>query len=263
MPHEQHNSVTLIGPRSVIRFLKEKKMDIRQIVKETRDISGTPFPPDKEWNYLHVGVWDFYVVQESSKGMEVSFCTNFAAYAIEILEYLVYKFPDLYVRAEYKRHGRDTCFSGIWQAQTREGKVVIDSVCWGDEEVAGCCAAPDAYDPYWYVHNLNGTYEVADTRLKQETAPTEAELLEKAEAYFTQIADKPPCIESALEDIQRNKAQLVALGANKGSAATLLQPEPQAAPSQRQPQEDAKEVKPVAITKKRVVIKKKISKNDA
>ena len=280
MPHEQENRVVLIGNRETIRYLKGRKMDIQDIWKDLKDVPGTKPAIGVDMNLERYGSWDFYVEKESSRGMEVTFSTKYATGCIRLLTFLLHKFPDLYARVEYRRHGRDVCFSGIWHGSTTHDKrVKIEELFWRDEEVGGCPWAPDAEDPFWQTDgDVDGAKKsevgndsifirgrggyVGGTEITKNT--TEEEVLEKAAEYYSIQGRNDEYLQHIYECVEKDQKSLFEFRKQQAKWAAEKQQQEEEEKKRRQENPkrivyvgssiDAEDIEPIPIPKKIVKV---------
>jgi hypothetical protein len=134
--------ITMADP-STLSILKNACMDFDEILKVTKDISGTPIPEELqerlayETKWMRSNCWDFMIHEESSWGMKFTIETRYNP-DFNFFVYLCYKFPDLRVKIDYSSCDTDGTYDIVFICRTREGKVEIQEAVWDEEYLSGC-----------------------------------------------------------------------------------------------------------------------------
>lgn len=142
------STVIAMASPETLKILKRTRIDMKEILEVTKDISGTPIPEDLKLNLVKTH-WDFCLHKESSTGMEFSVESRYGP-NLDCFTYLCYKFPDLRIRLTFKYYDTDGFFDLVWIARTRNGMVELQEAYWDEDLIGGCGLGlmPEYYEEY-------------------------------------------------------------------------------------------------------------------
>jgi hypothetical protein len=131
MPNHCYNSLTITGKPETIQNLVDIEFDFEKL---------HPVPEEKkedwyEWNCEHWGTkwnrYDYTLHNQGEGGFEISFTTAWGP-PYPLLEFLLEKFPDLWIKCQWDEEGGE---AGIWIGFVKDGKANIQSMEWQEMSI--------------------------------------------------------------------------------------------------------------------------------